>query len=131
VVPLVTILSAELVLELRTGPVLLRTGLVLVLRTVRLPERVLVLVLPTMPQRLPLLQPAQVPPRLAQGKVKVKVEEMVVANRVVVACIWVTMKPALGVTTELRDSHESVGRGVRCYSAASFSQLLVSVDAVH
>src|SRR5258708_35909712 len=70
VVPLVTILSAELVLELRTGPVLLRTGLVLVLRTARLPERVLVLVLPTMPQRLPLLQPAQVPPRLAQGKVK-------------------------------------------------------------
>ncbi len=128
-VPLVTILSAELVLELRTGPVLLRTGLVLVLRTVRLPERVLVLVLPTMPQRLPLLQPAQVPPRLAQGKVKA--QEMVVANRVVVACIWVTMKPALGVTTELRDSHESVGRGVRCYSAASFSQLLVSVDAVH
>jgi hypothetical protein len=132
VVPLVTILSAARELELRTGPLLetvLRT--VPVLRTRPLLE--MVLVLPTMPQRLPLQQPAQVPPRLAmaQGKVqvqgtaqgKVKAQETV-ANRVVVACIWVTMKPALGVTTELRDSRESVGHSVRCYSAASFSQLL-------
>jgi len=79
----------------------------------------------TMPQRLPLLQqPVHQPPRV-QGKVQAQEgkarEQTAVGKRVVVACIWETVNPALGVTTELRDSREGIGHGVGCYSTTSFS----------
>ena len=63
------------------------------------------LVLLAMPQRLPLLQQVQVPLRLekAQLQGKALVQGRAVAKLVVVACVWVTVNPALGVTTKLRD----------------------------
>jgi hypothetical protein len=85
-------------------------------------------VLPVMPQRLPLPQQVRVLPRLekalvqVQGKVQAqgKAQDRAAAKRVVVACIWATVNPALGVTTNLWD--------VTC----DFVLLIfVSVDDVH
>jgi hypothetical protein len=73
-----------------------------------MPQELLVLL--AMPHRLPLLQQVRVPPRLekalVQGLVqgRAQAQERAVARRVVVvACVWVTVNPALGVTTRLRD----------------------------
>jgi hypothetical protein len=106
VVPLVTILSRPAV-ELRTRLALEKVQQVL-REPLTMPQELLVLL--PMPQRLPLLQPVQVPPRLekaqAQGKVQPRGarQERALPKRVaVVACVWVTVNPTLGVTTELRD----------------------------
>jgi len=63
------------------------------------------LVLLVMPHRLPLLQHLHRPPRLekAQGRVQGKAQDRAAAKRVVVACVWAPVNPALGVTTKLRD----------------------------
>lgn len=105
--------------ELLVLPVMLQELLVLPV----MPQELLVL--PAMPHRLPLLQQVQVPPRLEKVQLQGKAQqqgkvERAVAKRVVVACVWVTVNPASGVTTN-------------CGMLSCDFVLLtvVSVDAVH
>lgn len=90
---------------------------------------------PAMPHRPPplakvqaqLQEKAQLVQAQARGVNKDKDRE--VAKRVVVACVWVTVNPALGVTTKLRNSREGVGHcGMLLYD---FVLVIVSVDAVY
>jgi len=120
VVLLVTILSRPV---LQVPPQVLQELLAMPLELLVPPQVPLVmpLVLLLMPLELQVLLGKVAPGKVVQGKVQLQEKvERVLAKQVVVR-VWVTVNPALGVTTELRDSRESVGHCVGRYSTTSFS----------
>jgi len=107
----VVITPSVAAMQLQVGPVLeLLIQLPLLPLRLQLIQLPLPLRLQLMPRRRLPLRP-QAPPRLVkvQGKAGTGAARELVVAKVVVACERVDVNPTLGVTTELRDSRESVG----------------------